>query len=128
MELMLLFFLGLALLVSCELAIQFQFGDLDELCHEALESTEWGIWGGFRAGLHSPLFYSRKRFGANPFSAPLGFANRSARLAFKLILLAGEFLVGQATANDLFHGESEPLEIRSLPLIEAEALLIGIGL
>jgi hypothetical protein len=54
---LLLFGAGLRLTLLRQLAVQFRFGDLDKLGHEGLESTELGIWSGFRAGLHPELLY-----------------------------------------------------------------------
>ena len=52
--------LGFALLILRQLAVQLRFWNLDKLCHEGLESTERGVWGGFRAGLHPVLLYYQK--------------------------------------------------------------------
>jgi len=48
----LLFLFVFELLLLGQLAIQLRLGNLDKLGHEGLESTERGVWSGFRAGLH----------------------------------------------------------------------------
>ncbi len=65
----------------------------------------------------------RKPFRGDPLSTLLPSVVPSTGIGFRWDL-AREFVVCQATANHLFHNQSEPLEVIGFPLVKAKALLI----
>jgi hypothetical protein len=97
----------LLFLLACELTVHFFLRHLDQPSHERLELAERGFWRGFRAGSHPPSVYTWKRFGADPFTAPLDSLDRSARFALKLFFFASEFFVRETTADNLTHDKNE---------------------